>query len=205
MISIRLSRAMVVPASIALLAGTAGCDGCSLADIGSSAPPVDAEQLTGEWRVASYASDEDGCKPRDGHAPFEGIEIAVDDESSGDSAPPRLELLSCPSDDQCREQAAPENELHWDGERKQATVTHYTANLHRADPVDTTCRLATEHTLLVPDGSSLELTRSYYEIDLPIEGDEACTSELAEHYHTHMPCVRGETFRLTRPEGGPAS
>lgn len=203
MSSRRLFQWPGVPA-LAMVMGVmaTGCDGCSLADINSSEPPADAEALVGQWSIVDYAVDEDGCRPRAARAPFAHFEISLVDDSDG-SGEQRLQMRTCPSDDTCAERSFPENELLWDGGLEQASVTHYTANLHHADPVDTTCRLTTEHTLLVPDGDDLELTRSHYEIDLPIEGDEACIAELAEEYHAHMPCVRGQAFRLTRSEARP--
>ncbi len=192
-----LPRAFLGPVVIAIAIGTLGCDGCSLTSLADSSSTLSIEDITGQWHVSTYASDNDGCQPQRTAAPLERLEIALD-ESSEDSDGRRLEVLVCPSDDHCFDKAIPENQLNWDDELEQASITHHTANLLQNDPVDTTCRLAAQHTILSPHGATLTLTRSHYEVDLPTEGDEACTPELAEEYHSHMPCVRGESIELTR-------
>ena len=192
-------RAVVTIAACAFVAMTAaGCDGCSLTPLSSSSSASAPTELAGSWVVNSYAVDHNGCTPARAPSPMEGLEITLQESSDDDS--PLLEILSCPSDDHCLDEATPEDQLRWDEELKLSRATHYSATLHHPDGVDTTCRLSTQQTVLLVEGSTLELTRSFYEIDLPTEGDEVCSAELAEEYHPHKPCVRSETYELTRRE-----
>lgn len=194
------TMATQIAAGMLVLAIT-GCDGCDVTGTSASAPPT-PDELAGDWVVDSYAVDEDGCNPSEGVAPYDYLKITAvsGGEEANESSIPHLHLLPCISSETCVEEVAPENELPWSDDQVRAEAVHHTANLTQTGPLETQCRLSTVRTLLLPKNSDLELVRSHYELDLPIEGDEACTSELAGQYHAQMNCTRGERFEFRRPE-----
>lgn len=175
-----------------------GCNGCEMPGYSPSPPAVD--DLEGEWVVSSYALDEDGCQPADATAPFELITVDLVEAEDDRSASVRLRI--CSSSDNCPQQAAPENELSWNGEYHRGEAAHYSGDIVEAAPQQRRCRLSAVKTLLAPVNSHLELTRSHFELVLPLEGDETCTPELAEAYGAQLPCTRAETARLAPPESG---
>lgn len=182
-------------ALIALFVG--GCQYCEPVAPGST-PPIGPDELTGPWQVTAAAIDAEGCHPEDAAAPIDQLEIRVEGEDQTSSPHRRLHLFPCPTADRCAGETSLENELRWNADHNRGEQVHHYANLVHNSPLETTCRLSTIRVLLIADGSELELTRSYYSIDLPIEGDEACTDELADQYHAHMSCDQSEILHLQR-------
>ncbi len=189
---------LIVTAGVTIL--LAGCDGCDVTGSATSAPPT-PDEFAGDWVVESYAADDTGCEPTGGSPPFAHLKISAVIEVD-DGGPPRLDLLPCVSADACAGVVAPENELPWNSEHLRAEAVHHTASLTQTDPLQTQCRLSTVRTLLLPDDSTLELVRSHYDLDLPIEGDEACNTDLAAQYHAQMECTQSERFEFRRAEPG---
>lgn len=175
-------------------AGLAGCDGCDTPEL--STQPTTAQDLEGDWHVDSYAADDQGCEPTSAPSRYDRVVVELD--GTGDDAD--LGLRICSTSRDCPDQTAPEHRLEWNDELHRAGRTFYTANLADNDPRRQLCRLLKVQSLLIPTNSSeLEFTRSHYELTIPIEGQEACSAELAEDYSTQMPCHRSQTTRLVRP------
>ena len=187
---------MVWSIAAALVLAAPGCDGCSTPEIGSSPPAVD--ELEGTWEVASYGADEEGCQPEAAQAPYE--EFNIEYRPADDETPPRLSLHPCWSTNECSETAPAESKLEWDDELRRGDSTHAVADLVEPAPSETHCRLSVVQTVAIPDASGLEMTRSYYEMTLPIEGDQQCRPDLAEAYHSHMECARSEQFERVRTD-----
>ena len=199
----RIGKWILIYSMAALALAGMGCDGCESVPTSTSAP-LQPDDLTGMWVVSSYAADEEGCKPESAPGPFDRIRITIaadaergDGEAEGGQ---RLALLPCLTTEACTDEVVPENELVWNAQHRRAERTHHYATHTQTSPVEVQCRLSTIRTLLIADGEELELTRSYYDLDLPIEGDEACNAELAAQYHAHMTCHRSEVIGLSRPE-----
>lgn len=170
-----------------------GCDDHRLPAL--AATEISVEDLDGNWHVLTYGSDETGCTPQRAESPFERVVIEVDDKSS---ETPDLDIFLCRSDGNCPREAPPENALVWNRDHHRAEIIHHTANIHRIGPLEHRCRLAAIQTLLVPDGARLDVTRSTFEIALPMDDDEACNADLTSEYRAQMPCARSETVRLGR-------
>ena len=189
----RVASSAVVSSLLAAGIILVGCNGCELPDYGPSA--LTAEELTGEWAIGAYALDDDGCEPRTLQAPYDRIVI----EHGGDDG--ELQLQVCPDGlDSCPDQPPAENTLHWNDELHRAEATHLTAGMVNGPPESRICRLSRVKTLLTPDNSQLEFTRSVYEIELPIEGEESCNAELAEASSAQMPCKNSQSARLVAPD-----
>lgn len=193
-----LSRALLVAA---IASGATGCDGCTDSAVtSSSTPELTADELSGLWIVEAYGVDPRGCNPDGAAAPLEAVEISV-----SETAPKtKLKLKDCPSKGSCVQQARPENTLEWNEEHQKATLVHHSADFSSNRLVETTCRLSATRILVVSEGPSLEMTRSEFELTLPVEGDQSCDPDLAAEYEAQMTCVRGETFELIRSEDAPS-
>ena len=176
----------------AVTLGLVGCNGCEPPTLSPAAPAAD--DLHGVWSVAAYAHDDDGCEPNSDHPPYEQAVI----EQGGEED--ELTISLCPSAGHCPEGISPENHLTWDDDEHQATATHFSAGLADTSPERHECRLAMVQTSLTADNTRPELTRSYYELTLPVEGDGACTTELAEDHAGNMPCQRSKTAGLAVAE-----
>lgn len=196
---------LILILAVAPFAGA--CGGCDAGD--RFGPRTSPEELTGFWQIVSYAADETGCQPRPTEAPYFGYFASwvtpgeeADEETGQSDLEERLDFTPCFSADHCLEEAAPEDKLPWNFQRSRAQAIHFSASLATTGTYGTECRLTSIQTLAVPLGNRLELTRSHYELHLPIEGDEACNAELAAEYRSQLPCVQGELFHLARPAGG---
>lgn len=169
-----------------------GCDGCTLP--GQAPTPPSPDDIIGQWTVDSYAFDDDGCQPGEDTPPYQMLVAADGDDDD------ELTFRMCPSPDHCPERVAPENVLTWDDELHRAEATYFTAAAVDSPPEQHRCRLSKVQTLVDVDNSRLELTRGYYQLTLPLEGDTDCTAEVAESYSGQMPCYQSETAGLVAAE-----
>ncbi len=178
-----------------------GCDGCESVPSSTTDAPA-PDDVAGMWLIADYGSDEEGCHPEDATSSINRLQISTvaHEQEATSPAEHRIDIRPCLSAEACSDEVTPENELFWNADYDRAEQTYHFASPTQTSPVEIQCRLSTIRTLLIPDGSELELTRSHYSIDLPIEGDEACNSELAEQYHANMECTRSEVFHLVAPD-----
>lgn len=198
------SRIAIICVIVATTAG--GCDGCEAPEVPLVSASFSVDTFDGEWNVVAYAADEQGCEPTETDSPYEVAVTEFIDDPDGDDI---LKLRLCSSEDACPDEGrpGPERRLVWKPGDERAEATEYIADLVEGAPHRSICRLATIKTLVVVQNSQLEMTESHYEITIPIEGDEACSPELAAEYSGQMPCQESKNLRLTRPDetAGPES
>ncbi len=185
--------------AMALLVALGGCDGCTAADL-LPGGPTSVDDIEGHWVIDNYAFDNQGCEPIEGESPFSSFVVESNTSSDGDAL---LKLLACPSTDACPETAPPENELRWNSDYERGEYHHHAAELIDAGRTQPMCHLTAIQTLLIPAGARLEMTRSHYEMTLPIESHDACNTALAEEYRPQMRCARSEYIEFVAADDRP--
>ncbi len=188
----RWGALIAIALSVLALAATA-CQGCDLPAWTGITPTYDADDLLGTWHVESFARDRDACQPTPERPPNSYLHVDITDDGE-------LLLIPCQQKDldACNPYVGPDHNLLWSDDDQRADTTHFGATLESEQSIHSDCRLSATRTLLTPGPDTLEITRSHYELTLPLEGDQSCDPDHAADHHPSLPCTRSEIITVIR-------